>query len=78
MDTWTRYFSDQWWLFVWHNFSISLAMLIAILKGIAKVHPGVKSNKIIDLLQLSAQVLSDALSKTAPCAPKDEANGGAK
>lgn len=43
--------SDAWWLYVWHNFSIDIGILLGLLKLWAKVKPSVISNSILELLQ---------------------------
>lgn len=45
------YFSDQWWLWVWNNFSISILLCLGALKVVAIIYPGTKTNQIIDLIQ---------------------------
>ena len=50
------YLGDQWFLSVWHNFSILLFMISGIMTGIvkliAKVHPNVPTNTILELIRI--------------------------
>ena len=43
--------SDVWWLWLWNNYSISLGLLLGLLKLLAVLHPGAESNKIMEFLQ---------------------------
>lgn len=49
------YLDDQWWMFIWHNFSFMMviipSLLASVVKLIAKIHPDVPSNEIIDLIK---------------------------
>ena len=45
------YFSDQWWLWIWNNFSISILLGLGLLKIVAIIYPGTKTNQILDLVQ---------------------------
>ena len=45
------YFSDQWWLWVWNNFSVSILLCLGLLKIVAIVYPGTKTNQILDLIE---------------------------
>lgn len=42
--------TDQWWLYVWNNYSISIGMVFVLLKILAILNPGVKTDKIMELL----------------------------
>jgi len=50
------YLDDQWFMWIWHTFSILLVMvpsiLTSIVKLIATIHPDVPSNEIIDLIKV--------------------------
>lgn len=56
MNEWSRYLSDQWFMFVWHNFSFLMVMIpsiaAAILKIVATRHPNVPSDGIMDLIRV--------------------------
>jgi hypothetical protein len=44
-------FTDSWWNWFVHEYAFTLGLLMSLLKGLAILHPGVDSNKIVDLLQ---------------------------
>lgn len=43
--------SDQWWLWIWNNYSISVGLIGVLLKCLAVVSKNNDTNKILDLLQ---------------------------
>lgn len=43
-------FTDQWWLWIWNNYSISIGMIFVLLKILAILNPGAKTNQIMELL----------------------------
>jgi hypothetical protein len=45
--------TDQWWLWLWNTYSISIGILAALLKAWAVLHPGAENNKIMELLSLA-------------------------
>ena len=49
-------FDDKFWMWLWHNFSISMVMIPAIfgalLKLVAKIHPEVPTDEIMDLIKV--------------------------
>lgn len=56
MNDWDRYLSDQWWMWVWHNFSFTMIMIpgiaAAVLKIIAVRHPNVPCDGIMELFRV--------------------------
>lgn len=45
------YFSDQWFFWLWNNFSILILLGLGLLKIVAIIYPGTKTNQILDLIQ---------------------------
>lgn len=44
-------FDNAWWLFIWTKFSVSFLLGLGLLKIVAVLYPGTKTNQIIELIQ---------------------------
>jgi len=43
-------FTDSWWNWFLHEYAFSIGVIWALLKMLAILHPGVETNKIMELL----------------------------
>ncbi len=65
MNIFENILTDQWWLdtyrFIINNYSISITILLAILKGVAYYSPKIRNNKISELVKF---IFTTVTSKT--------------